>query len=114
MSLQSHRTIAGIAFALFSLGCGEQSGFDRARWDEGRGKLAERNPRADLVESAVSAGLRPGETREDIRALLGHPDIEGAHLDIYYLGRQRWAPELHDLQIEYDEAGIATDVRVVQ
>lgn len=104
--------VVGMALMLAAVGCDQHLGFDRARWEEGRGKIGDRNPRAEMVDEAVAAGLRPGAARERVRELLGAPDAEDSGGDLYYLGRQRWAPELHSLHIYYDEQGVVTLIEV--
>lgn len=84
--------------------------FDRAAWQAGAGNRSGANPRGALVEAARAAGVKPGATRDDIRALLGAPDSSGPEADIWYLGRDTMSVDFRRLRVDYDPAGKATAV----
>jgi len=55
--------------------------FDEAKWASGRGFYDADSPRISMVGEAERAGVRPGATRAQVRALLGEPDGTDPHPD---------------------------------
>ncbi|PIK74849.1 hypothetical protein [Methylobacterium frigidaeris] len=56
------------------------------------------------------AGVRPGATCQEIRALLGEPDSHAPEADICYLGRDSLSVDFPTLRATYDGSGRSTSV----
>lgn len=89
---------------------GNKMSFDTARWATGRGIADADNPRVAMVADAMRAGVKPGATRTQVRALLGEPDGAGPAGDVWFLGRSTVAPDFQSLHVDYDAAGAVTGV----
>lgn len=84
--------------------------FDKTKWASGRGIALEDNPRVSMVGEAKRAGVRPGATRAQVRALLGEPDGTDSGGDVWFLGRSQVAPDFQSLEVEYDASGVVTRI----
>lgn len=115
------RPIATIAISLVLVACAPE--FDRADWAAARSVDAAENHRAEMVDDAERAGLRPGATRVFVRELLGEPDSDETdeHLpepetggfDFYEMGVMPYFPGQEYLIVHYDASDVVTDVRVI-
>lgn len=64
-----------------------------------------------MVCAAIAAGVVPGATREEIRALLGPPDGEHyTQSDTYDVGLELTSPDEVILSIYYGDANVAQEV----
>jgi hypothetical protein len=84
--------------------------FDRARWASGRDADEWDNPRESMVCAAIAAGVVPGATREEIRALLGPSDGGSQVSDVYSVGLEFTSPDEVLLSIYYADTNVAQDV----
>ena len=107
----ARRSALVLAFAL-AMGCADPS-FDVERWRQGEGVFDDENPRREMLDDIDRAGIVVGAGRERVRALLGVPDAITDGAEIYFLGRAAYAPEQHQLVIQYNAAGIVKHIDVV-
>ncbi|MBL8545925.1 MAG: hypothetical protein JNL81_05635 [Hyphomonadaceae bacterium] len=85
--------------------------FDRERWASARGADITDSPRGSMVCPTIAAGVVPGATREEIRALLGPPDNgDSGASDVYSVGLEFTAPDEILLSIYYGDTNVVQDV----
>lgn len=108
--MRSSALVLVIALAASLSACGDRGSFDKERWASRRGIYNADNPRISMVGEAKRAGVRPGTTRAQVRALLGPPDGIDTAGDIWYLGRSHVAPDFQSLEVEYDASGVVTRI----
>lgn len=86
--------------------------FDKEGWAAERGNADGENRRIGMVSDLDDAGVKPGATRDGVRALLGEPDGTDPDADVYFLGRSRSGPSYESLRIEYTAQGIVAGTQV--
>ncbi|MFS0737600.1 hypothetical protein ABC347_11165 [Sphingomonas sp. 1P06PA] len=96
--------LAALLVGLAACG-GTGMAFDKAAWAAERGNYDGENRRGAMVSDLDEAGIVPGASRDQVRALLGDPDSHGPEADIWYLGRSATGPTFENYRVDYDPAG---------
>lgn len=111
MAARATAILAALLIGLAACG-GTGMTFDKAAWAAERGNYDGESRRGAMVGALDDAGVVPGATRDQVRALLGEPDSSGPEADIWYLGRSGTGPSFENYRVGYDKAGRVTDAAV--
>jgi outer membrane protein assembly factor BamE (lipoprotein component of BamABCDE complex) len=107
----SNLVIGVIAFAV--AGCeGSTVGFDRAKWDVGKGIFAEDSPRLKMVDAAMAAGVKVGATRSAVLQIIGEPDLINGSDSKWFLGLNGMVPDPLTLVVTFGANGFVTKTNI--
>lgn len=87
----------------------ERGRFDEADWKANAGNYDGDNPRAGMLRG-LERRIAAGAARADVEKLLGPPDQAAETRAVYYLGRDAVGPSFCVYQIDYDAAGLVTNL----
>ncbi len=82
--------------------------FDSAAWRAQRGSTAIDNPRSGLVAALERQRLREGMPRDEVRRLLGEPDLSEGGADVYLLGASPVGVDLETYRIDYRQDRVSS------